>query len=258
MFEHARHQDLLRLLGQYGHLGIHDIESMLGVSEATVRRDLDKLAQAGSIRRVRGGAALVDDNSSQTRPTIKESTFEARRVQSVEKKRRIARKAVSLCPDDSTIIIDGGSSTFHMAEYLLPRRLKVLTNSFAIAQVLVGKGENTVILPGGAVYTDSSLILDPFETDVFRNYHASMVFMGVNGVGPSGVTNSDPQVIRSERAMIERADQVVILADSSKFMQQGDLVLCDYDRIAVIITDSGISDEAREMVESRDIELLVV
>lgn len=258
MFEHARHQDILRLLGQYGYLGIHDIESMLQVSEATVRRDLDKLAQTGKIRRVRGGAALAEGHAPRPRPSIHESTFETRRAQSVEKKRRIARKAVSLCPDDATIIIDGGSTTFHMAEYLLHRRLKILTNSFAIAQVLVGRGENTVILPGGVVYNDSSLILDPFEADVFKDYHASMVFMGVNGVGPSGVTNSDPQVIRSERAMIEHADEVIILADSGKFSQQGDLVLCDYDRIATVITDSDVGAEAKEMVESAGVQLLVV
>jgi DeoR family ulaG and ulaABCDEF operon transcriptional repressor len=255
MFEQARLQTLLSLLNHHGFMSIHAIIGHLKVSEATARRDLDKLEQEGLLKRVRGGAMRSEESAA---PLSHEQPFEYRQTLASDKKREIARAAVELCEDSETIIIDGGSTTWHMAEFLLNRRLKVATNSFAIAQKLVGTSHNTVILPSGVVDTESRLILNPFENDVFADYAAKRVFMGVNGIDENGVTNSNPQLIRMERAMIARGEKLIIMADSSKFLQRGDLVLCPFSRIDTIITDSGICDADRERISAFGTKLIVV
>ena len=108
------------------------------------------------------------------------------------------------------------------------------------------------------VYPNSQLILDPFEGNYFENYFASKLFMGVGGIQPHGLTNTDPLLIRMERSMIDNAREVVILADSSKFSGRGNLLLCGFERVSLIITDSGIDDAHREMAAVHGVELVVV
>lgn len=258
MLESERRHLILSLLRQYQFLTIHDLAARLHASLATVRRDLTKLADEKLIVRVRGGAQLASQTAALPGSAPAEVPFDRRKEMQLERKRRIAQKAVSMCRDGQTIIIDGGTTTYHMAEFLLPRRLDILTNSFAIAELLVGKSPSRVVVARGEVFGDSKLILDPFESDVFRDYSASIVFMGVNGIGPHGLTNTDSALIRIERAMIERADKLVILADSSKFNRGGNLVLCGFDRVHAIITDAEVSEEAREMVTGAGVELVTV
>jgi DeoR family ulaG and ulaABCDEF operon transcriptional repressor len=145
-----------------------------------------------------------------------------------------------------------------MAEYLRQSNLKIITNSFAIAEVLIGRSKNTVILNGGIVYPDSQLILDPFQEEGFRNYLAAKVFMGVYGIDDLGATNTETLLIKTERAMIERGEQLIILADSSKFNRRGNLMLCSFEKIHTIVTDRGISAQQQEMVRSRGVELILV
>ncbi len=154
-------------------------------------------------------------------------------------------------------MIDGGSTTYQMVEFLKETRLQVITNSFAIAENLVGHSQNDVILNGGMIYRDSKLVLDPLQDNIFRHYYATRVFMGVYGLDELGATNTDLLLIQTERAMIENARELVILADSSKFGRRGSLMLCSFERIHTIITDSGISDEQRRLVEARGVRLIV-
>ncbi len=163
-----------------------------------------------------------------------------------------------MCLRGETIIIDGGSTTYRMVEFLTPLKLKIITNSFAIAEYLVKHSENSVYLPGGIIFPESQLILDPFDEDMYRNFRASKVFMGVGGIGTQGVTNKAINLIRVERLMIDQADKLIILADSSKFETAGDLLLCGFDRIAVIITDSGIPEEAKGLLKAHDVEVVIV
>jgi len=255
MLEAERHELILRVLRQGRFASVSDITELLHCSEATVRRDLVKLEAASKLNRVRGGAELATDEEAQ--PTA-QLPFEYRKGILLEKKRLIARRAASLCSDEETVIIDGGSTTFQMVEFLGETRLKIITNSFAIAEVLVKHSHNTVILNGGIVYPDSQLVLDPFQEEGFRNYSATKVFMGVYGIDELGATNTDTLLIKTERAMIGRGKELIILADSSKFNRRGNLFLCGFSQIHTIITDSGISQQQREMVPAKNVELIVV
>ena len=154
-------------------------------------------------------------------------------------------------------MIDGGSTTYQMTEFLRDLRLQVITNSFAIAHELAHGSRCTVILSGGVVHPDSQLVLDPFGEDMFANYTASRLFMGVYGIDETGATNTEALLIKTERAMIERARTLVVLADSSKFDRRGSLLLCGFEKINVLITDPGIDMRHREMLASRGVQVIV-
>ncbi len=257
MLEPERHELILRVLRQGRFASILDIVNLMHCSEATVRRDLAKLDATGKLHRVRGGAELTERIVDDAEPTA-QLPFEYRKGILLETKRLIARKAASLCSEEETVIIDGGSTTFQMAEFLREARLKIITNSFAIAEVLIKNSQNTVILNGGIVYPDSQLILDPFQEEGFRNYSATKVFMGVYGIDELGATNTDTLLIKTERAMIERGRELIILADASKFNRRGNLLLCGFEKITTIITDRGISQPQRDMVQANNVELILV
>ncbi|HEY9595289.1 MAG TPA: DeoR/GlpR family DNA-binding transcription regulator, partial [Spirochaetia bacterium] len=172
-------------------------------------------------------------------------------------KRKIAEAAARLCADGDTIIIDGGSTTFQMTDVLAAKKLTVITNSFAIAEPLVHRSLCTVILAGGVVNPESQLILDPFESDMFANYSASKVFMGVFGLDETGATNTESLLITTERAMIGRAKELVILADSSKMGRRGSLFLCPWEKISTVITDDGVTREWRKTCKARGVRLIV-
>ena len=253
MLAPERERLILRLLRQDRFASVSELAGLAGSSEATVRRDLGRLERTGRLVRVRGGAELAAGAEG----GAVQLPFESRKGLLSETKRRIARLAASLCREGETIIIDGGSTTYHMTEFLLPVKLQILTNSFALAQALVGSSANTVILSGGVVHADSQLVLDPFQEDPFRRYLAAKVFMGVYGIDEMGATNIEVQLISAERAMIEHAKELIILADSSKFDRRGSLFLCGFERMGTVISDAGVTEAQRRLLESRGVKLLI-
>jgi DeoR family ulaG and ulaABCDEF operon transcriptional repressor len=260
MLERERHALILRLLRQGRFAAVSDIAALVQASEATVRRDLGRLEDQSLLRRVRGGAELNESAEPAAGGEVPgiQLPFEYRKGVLLEKKRAIARRAVALCEDGETVIIDGGSTTFQMTEFLRTTRLQIITNSFAIAQALVGFSENTIVLSGGIVYPDSQLVLDPFHEESFGNYYAAKVFMGVYGIDEMGATNTDHLLIKTERSMIDHSRELIVLADSSKFNRRGSLLLCGLERIRTLITDGGITETQADMVAARGIELIVV
>ena len=239
----------MRLLELHGVTSIHDMVEATGASESTIRRDFIELERDGRLVRVRGGVRLSPDGAISREVGIGGS-LDRRAVVNREKKRRIARQACSYLRDGETVFIDGGSTTYFMVEFLAAFTLKIVTNSFAVARLLVGQSKCTVILPEGTIDPDSQLILNSMSADPFSNYSGSKAFMGIEGVTGSMLTNDEELVIRTERAMIEHAQELIVLADGSKFGAVGHLTLCPPEKASRIITtldaDQSIVGELRE------------
>jgi len=269
MLAAGRRALILRLLAQDGVAPLADLRRLSGASEATVRRDLARLAGEGAIERVHGGAvarrlpggapapAAAEAGASPQPARALELPLAERSGIAAEKKRRIARRAAELCADGGTIMVDGGSTTLQLAPFLRGLRLRVITNSLALAEDLTHGSACTVILCGGVVQPAPRLILDPFREDPFSDYSASLAFMGVFGIDEGGATNTDELLIRTERAMIARARRLVVLADSRKFGMRGSLHLCGFDRISTIVTDDGIGESWRALLSERGVEVVV-
>ncbi|MEK6796833.1 MAG: DeoR/GlpR family DNA-binding transcription regulator, partial [Spirochaetota bacterium] len=168
-------------------------------------------------------------------------------------KSRIARKAASLVTPGETIIIDGGSTTYYLAEHLSDIELTVITNSFAIADVLARSSAATVVLLGGILYRESQMMINPFSDTLLSNYSASKLFMSPQGIDERGMTNTDTSLIAVERMMIERSREVIILADASKFGERGNLSVCGYDVARTIITDERITDAMKSMLTAQGV-----
>ena len=255
MHESERHRLILSVLQERPMATVRELVELTESSEATIRRDIGGLDRQGKLRRMRGGAEAIE---AAPMPGLAGRTFAYNKGINVGRKRAIARAAVEMCREGESIIINGGTTTFQMVHYLAARRLQILTNSFPIAEHLLYNSKNTVILPGGAVYREQNIILSPFANDGSRHFSARRMFMGAQGVGPQGITEADPLVIQAEEKLIGQAEELVVLVDSSKFLRHSSLVLCPLDRVATIVTDDAIGDEARALVEGAGVKLVVV
>ncbi|HEV8247806.1 MAG TPA: DeoR/GlpR family DNA-binding transcription regulator [Polyangiaceae bacterium] len=256
MHEAERTRLILRALEGRAVVTIGELTSLLGASEATVRRDLTRLAEEGQIRRVRGGAEAATQGKA--RPLVGQPRFEASRALNVERKRQIAKSAAALCESGDTIMIGGGTTTFAMVEVLTELELSVLTNSFPIASFLYRHAQSRVILPGGELYREQGVILSPFEDDSFKNYVVSKLFLGAQAVGPQGLMQSDPTLIRAEQQLIDQCEKLFVLVDSSKFKQRASLILCPLSLVDTLITDSAIDAETLKMLQGAAIDVVIV
>jgi DeoR family transcriptional regulator, ulaG and ulaABCDEF operon transcriptional repressor len=258
MRERQRIDIVRNLLAAQGFVSIADLMAATGVSAASARRDAGRLAEAGYGERVYGGIQALGAFSRRMSQTLETQAFDVSRTINIEAKRSIARRAVEMCVDGDVIIINGGTTTFQMAEFLRRTRLKILTNSYPLAEFLIRETQNRVALPGGEVYRDQKLIVAPFDDDAIQHYSARVMFMSAISIGPLGVIEGDPLIARAETKLLRRADKLVVLADSSKFAQRGSLVVCPLSRIHALITDQAAPPEALAMLRDAGVETIVV
>jgi Transcriptional regulators of sugar metabolism len=254
LHETERHRVILAAVQSRPVATVAELCDMTGSSEATIRRDIAALEEGGLLRRVRGGAEAInppEQGGLMGRP------FSVNETINIAQKRAIARAAAEMCRDGEPIIINGGTTTYQMVHYLTGKRMSVFTNSFAIAEFLIHNSRNAVVIPGGTIYREQNVILSPFGGVVASHFYAKRMFIGCQGLGIHGLMEADPMIVQSELALIGQADELVVLADSSKFSGRSSLILCGLDRIAAVITDSGIRDEDRQMLETAGVRLVV-
>ncbi|MCP8898258.1 DeoR/GlpR family DNA-binding transcription regulator [Gilvimarinus xylanilyticus] len=259
MLEKQRHQLLLDILDEQQFASVNDLSSQLNASEATIRRDITKLAKQDQLRKIRGGAEVLNSSERRSRrPHLSGTAFLAAKEQRADVKRLLAKEAVKFCEDGEFIIINGGSSTYMMREFLAERHLNVLTNSFVLAQELAETSDNQITLPGGELYRKQGIILSAFENDTIQYYQASKMFMGTPGIGKFGVMESDPLLIQTEQKLKKQADQLIVLADSTKLGKRSNFILCPLSEVDVLITDSEADPELVKYFESENIQVILV
>jgi DeoR family transcriptional regulator, ulaG and ulaABCDEF operon transcriptional repressor len=254
MHEKERHRIILAAAQSRPVVTIAEMVEMTGSSEATIRRDVATLHLQKKLRRVRGGAESI---SPPQFAGLTGRPFSINETLNIAQKRAIAREAVELCEDGDSIIINGGTTTYQMVHPLVNRRMQVFTNSFPIAEHLLKHSKNTILISGGVIYREQNIVLSPFENDVTRNFYARRMFMGAQGLGPLGLMEADPLLIQAETKLVSQADELVVMVDSTKFERRSSLVLCPLERISTVITDDGISDHARRMLEVAGIKLII-
>ncbi len=257
MLEKQRHQLILDILDESTFISVRDLCAQLNSSEATIRRDLNKLASAKKIKKIRGGAQVLD-NKTVSNIRLSGNAFLVDRERNASTKQLIAKAATDMCEDGESIIINGGTSTFMMSEFLADRKMNILTNSFVLAHELLENSQNQVTLPGGEVYRKQSIILSSFENDTTQNYRGSKMFMGSPGVSEFGVMETDPLLILAEQKLRKRAERLIVLADSSKIGIRGNLIFCGLDEVDTVITDSKADPEALDRIREHGVNVIVV
>jgi len=251
-----RRNALLKLLADRQSATVHQLVETLDASPSTIRRDISWLAARHLIARTRGGASALQQKKRLG--GIAGDTFEQNVRCNAERKLAIARRAAAMCRDGETIIINGGTTTFMMADFLAGKSLKIMTNSFMMAERLLRTSQNEVVIPGGRIYRDQNVILSPFDNDATGDQYASKMFMSVYGLSMLGLVESDPMLIRAEKRLIGQAEKLIVLVDSSKFARRAGLILCSLKQVHAVITDTGVSDLSVQWLEQAGIEVIVV
>lgn len=251
-----RRKKLLKLLAAHQTASIRWLAEALDVSPATARRDINWLASRNLLVLTRGGAQSAGPKAQQN--PLSSEAFQKSILECAARKRAIANKAASMCVDGETIIINGGTTTFMMAEFLAEKNMRILTNSFPMAQRLLATSENEIVLSGGKIYREQNVILAPFDNDVTQNHYASKMFTSVHGLSLLGLMETDPLLIQAEQRLIKQAEELIVVADSSKFGRNTGLILCRLDQVARVITDTDVSDKAVQMLEHQGIEVITV
>jgi len=254
MHESERQRVILSTIQARPVATIIELVEMTGASQATIRRDVAAMHLQGKLRRVRGGAEAVNPPSQ---AGLVGRPFSVNESINTPSKRAIAREAVSLCKDGEPIIINGGTTTFQMVYHLAARQIPVFTNSFPIAEHLLHHSKNTVTLCGGTIYREQNIILSPFEDNIARSFFASKMFMGAQALGPQGLMEADPLIIQAELKLIGQADELIVLADSTKFRNRSSLILCALEKVHTVITDRDLRDEDRDMLEAANVKLVI-
>jgi DeoR family transcriptional regulator, ulaG and ulaABCDEF operon transcriptional repressor len=262
MHSAEREKVILECLGQRGFISFQDLERRVQASPATIRRDLERLTTAGLITRVRGGARLAD---GATRTARAESgnrhltgvPFHENIHRNRPQKEAIGRAAAKLCNAGEGVMIDGGSTTLQMCPYLAGLNLQVLTNSLHIVSALLTQAGTRLLVPAGQVFPEQNIILSAAGDDGMPRFHAPKLFMGAASLGPAGLMQADIILVGAERRLIDRADEIIVLVDSSKFDGPSGHVVCRLDEIDVVVTDAGISSQHARMLEKVGVELII-
>ncbi|MFD1955069.1 DeoR/GlpR family DNA-binding transcription regulator [Paenibacillus thailandensis] len=230
-----RYEKIVQLVNERGSIRVSELSELCQVTEETIRRDLDRLEQAGRLRRSHGGAVSVKD---QQQP---ETPFAEREIAHAEEKKRIAAEAIKLIQPKDRIALDASSTAWYMAANLPDIPLTVLTNSIKVAVELSGKEKIEVISTGGLLSSRSMSYVGPLAERSLDAYYVNKLFLSCKGVHlERGISESNELQGRIKQKMIDIAGQVILLADSSKFGTQDFTHVAELQEVDAIITDKHV------------------
>jgi DeoR/GlpR family transcriptional regulator of sugar metabolism len=241
-----RHDYILECIRRDGSVRVRALADRLGVSDMTVRRDLDQLAGLGLVDKVHGGATRTGGRSTN------EPGFEIKQRQQESEKQLITSEAASMIEPGAAIGLTAGTTTWTLAKKLLDiPGLTIVTNAPSVARVFHRSTARdvSVVLTGG-VRTPSDALVGPIATQSLRGLHVDIIFMGVHGVDPE-LGFSTPNLAEAEvnRAFVDAARQVVVLADHTKWGIRGLAQIVPLDRADVLISDDQLPSAALSKME---------
>ena len=250
-----RRSKILDMVQERGTLSVDELVSTLEVSPMTIWRDLIALDHAGKVRRVRGGVARIEKESTN------EPFYKNKRVVNKDKKKMIARFAAKhFVEDDDIIFIEAGTTAGAMAEFLTQSNLTIMTNGLGNLNDLSNYVPDISLISCGGMLRDVAYtFVGPQAEDFFRGVRARTLFLSATGLAfPEGITDPNPLEIQVKRAMAKSAGRIVLLLDSSKFGLRSLTPVIALDQVHALVTDKGAPPEDLENLRSMGIEVYVV
>ena len=261
MGTHERWTRLLEILGDKGRIGVVEAAELLDVSTATVRRDMEELAGQQLLTRTRGGAVLSG--------VAYDLPLRYKAGRQADEKQRIARAAAGLIPPGAVVGLNGGTTTSDVARELAVRAdlaehgnataLTIVTNAINIANELAVRPYVKTVVTGGVARPNSYELTGPLATMVLQAISLDYAILGVNTVDPRfGAATHDEGEAGANRAMAERAEKVIVVADSTKLGRRAFAQVCDVSAITVLITDKNAPEELVERFTAQGVEVSCV
>lgn len=238
----VRRMRILDMLRTDGFVSVVKSAQQLGVSQMSVRRDLDLLSKEGSLVRSYGAAYPVDtpwpSDPAQKALDTQELQYQTRRRRQHSAKQAIARSAAALIRPEDSIALDVGSTVLALGrEVAKMSGVRVFTNHLRLASMLAGT-QCEVLMPGGSVRAQELSLCGQTAMDQIRKHWFSKFFIGLSGLTEEGGFDGSPDDAEVKRAFIERAEQVILLCDSSKFLRKSLAKVCELGRIHMLITNA--------------------
>ncbi len=230
---HERKERILEYLNKENRVTVAGLSGLLAVSEATVRRDLDTLAEQGVLIRTHGGALKKE----QVRPEL---PFYDRRSQQTDEKKRIAHQAAAMIQEGETVFIGSGTTAWMLASFLRDRcNCTVITNSLPVVNELSAVSGVRIITIGGNLRKDELSMVGHIGVRSMKELRADKVFIGMRSVHPHhGLTNEDLTETETDRTILDMSDTVILLVDNSKFNKTSPAFVAPVSAVNVIITDN--------------------
>jgi DeoR family transcriptional regulator, fructose operon transcriptional repressor len=241
---------LLELVRLRGFASLPELAEELGVSESTVRRDLDFLEETGAAKRTHGGVFYTG-----AAPQLPQ--YEERQPAQWDLKRAIAHRAAELIEPGDTLLLDGGTTTYEVARLLVGKPFQIVTNSLPVANLLASHAATDLVLLGGYVYPRTGVTLGPYANDQLAQLNVRKTVLSVAGVNERGFYNSNLLLVETERAMMHAADQVIVVADSTKFGRQSLAHLSPLNSVQTLVVDDQLPREWQERITAAGVELLL-
>ena len=235
MLTEERFAKIVKIVNQEGTVTVLELAQAIGISESTIRRDLNQLDKLGRIRKVHGGATaavLMSDGH--------ERNMQEKYSRNIEEKRAIAAYAATLVHPNDFVFLDAGSTTEQMAEYLEEKTAFYVTNGITLAQKLAARGFKTMLL-AGRVKASTDAVIGMEAVSSLARYHFTRGFFGTNGITVAeGFTTPDLEEAANKRAAMEHCRQCYVLADNSKFDTLSNVSFGELSKAKIITTRGNV------------------
>lgn len=250
MFAEERKAEILQLMESGQPVKVGDLSQRFGVSESTIRRDLQELENVGLIQRTHGGAISIQSSF--------ELSYQEKEIRCLEEKQRIAKAAVELVKDGETVFLDAGTTTLQIAFALRGKTITVATNSMDIAQVFIEDPQVEVIVLGGSLRKGIRSLVGFLTNEMLARLHFDKVFLAANAVDLDfGVTTPNLTEAETKRHMVKAGKEVILVVDHSKLWEKAMCKICSLSEIDLLLTDSGL-DQADVKRLSQYVQVQIV
>jgi DeoR/GlpR family transcriptional regulator of sugar metabolism len=229
---------------------LEELARQSGASVSTVRRDLAVLEESSLIRRTHGGARTLQ-------PKTDEFVFNVRDSHQAAEKEAIGQACATLISAGQTVIIDGGTTCYHVARHLGEKVGQFITNSLPVANLFAGSSRHEILVSGGVVYPRLGALVGPNAVDTFQRVHADVAVLSGSGITEEGIYNSHALVVDIQRAMVAGAAKVIFCFDHTKFGRRSTFFLSDFSAVDAVVTDAGAPEAMVAALRALGLEVVL-
>lgn len=246
-----RRLKIIDLLQQKGIVAVSELSELLSVTEETIRQDLRDLEKRGLLKRIYGGAIATNRIDS-------EISFKEREREHRKEKEAIGKVAAKLVEDKDSLMVDASTTALQVVKNIEPnKQISVITPSLAVVMELANRSEVTVISTGGIFHPKSFSYVGSLAEYGAKRYHVNKLFLGAKGVTEAGFMDAYEPEAELKKAMIESAEEVILVVDSSKFGKVALVNVSPLEAVDKIVTDAGIPSGYKKLFSEQNIEVII-